>query len=625
MKLRKKAFTLTELLVIVIVLGVLAAVAVPKFSRVLETRKTTEAEDLLSAVRTEQEHRCLSGKSYTATRSLLPMTDKTQSKFYALGLKAKGAVAARGDAKDYELRILYNSGEMCCSGAGCDALNKSYARCGPDWGGGSDECAPNGPEEPVVPPQTDPCETNPNSCACPAYAAAHACECRGECTPCEEDPVSCACNPQQEKCCSEKEMWNNVTKKCETKDDCKAGTQYIGTTNKYSLDTCDGDISAKYTCTGSYRGTCIDVYSGLPQAKALTSYARDPFAGFGGLELAQSVPSRIPPGQTTPMDPDLKIDDPMGVLCPDGRLAHSLAECSASGGGVVVDKGDGSVEAVIYYSKRKVICCGSGETDDKLCDENAQTCLAQGKIFKQGGMFKDGCGCLVCPENQITQDGLTCQSRTPCGDTCPAGYIRSPDVQYQEQGSCCVKDTCTSKPWWGCGGLTPGKCAAGGWDGGTEWFGEAPDYISTYKCLDKDNQPCQSPNCKLPSCADNAFFRRYMGLCCKSALGNRPECCGCAEMMPHDWCGTPPPGQVCEMKCKKCKNALGNACSGCGAMSALPGFDTPPDGYIPTPGEGGLLDYHQGHISTETQVESQTPDISLKGSGSRNQGRLATP
>ena len=53
-KMRKKAFTLTELLVVVIVLGVLAAVAVPKFSRVLETRKTSEAEEIFSAVRTEQ-------------------------------------------------------------------------------------------------------------------------------------------------------------------------------------------------------------------------------------------------------------------------------------------------------------------------------------------------------------------------------------------------------------------------------------------------------------------------------------------------------------------------------------------------------------------------------------------
>ena len=55
---KKKAFTLTELLVVVIVIGVLSAVVLPKFNKVIETRKTTEAEEMMAAVRTEQERRC---------------------------------------------------------------------------------------------------------------------------------------------------------------------------------------------------------------------------------------------------------------------------------------------------------------------------------------------------------------------------------------------------------------------------------------------------------------------------------------------------------------------------------------------------------------------------------------
>ena len=61
---KKKAFTLTELLVVVIVIGVLAAIVLPKFSKVMETRKTTEAEELMAAVRTEQERRCALDKPY---------------------------------------------------------------------------------------------------------------------------------------------------------------------------------------------------------------------------------------------------------------------------------------------------------------------------------------------------------------------------------------------------------------------------------------------------------------------------------------------------------------------------------------------------------------------------------
>lgn len=70
---KKKAFTLTELLVVVIIIGVLSAVVLPKFNKIIETRKTTEAEELMAAVRTEQEKRCALDKDYLADiSSMLP-------------------------------------------------------------------------------------------------------------------------------------------------------------------------------------------------------------------------------------------------------------------------------------------------------------------------------------------------------------------------------------------------------------------------------------------------------------------------------------------------------------------------------------------------------------------------
>ena len=72
-KSKKKAFTLTELLIVVIVIGVLSAAVLPKFNKVIETRKTTEAEDLMASVRTEQEKRCALDKRYLTQMS--EMTD----------------------------------------------------------------------------------------------------------------------------------------------------------------------------------------------------------------------------------------------------------------------------------------------------------------------------------------------------------------------------------------------------------------------------------------------------------------------------------------------------------------------------------------------------------------------
>ena len=137
---QKKAFTLTELLVVVIVLGVLAAVAVPKFTRVLETRKTTEAEEIFNAVRTEQENRCVFGKEYLTDKSqvsLLAGADNSAN--YTYSLTEQGIVASSG--KGYQLKMLsYKDGQICCEGEYCGNLNKRYPSCS-ELSVGVDECA----------------------------------------------------------------------------------------------------------------------------------------------------------------------------------------------------------------------------------------------------------------------------------------------------------------------------------------------------------------------------------------------------------------------------------------------------------------------------------------------------
>ena len=168
-RLFQKAFTLAELLIVVIVLGILSAVAVPKFSRALETRRTTEAEDILSAVRTEQEYRCVQGKNYQMDwGNLQAVASAKDSKNYSYSLTATGAKAT--SAKGYSIAMpAYQNGQLCCEGDYCSSLNKNYPACA------------------AVPTPEDACAGAPlsackdparmNTCHCPDYALAHLNEC----------------------------------------------------------------------------------------------------------------------------------------------------------------------------------------------------------------------------------------------------------------------------------------------------------------------------------------------------------------------------------------------------------------------------------------------------------------
>ena len=126
----KRAFTLTELLIVVIVIGVLSAVTLPKFTRVIENRKVTEAEEMMSAVRTEQERRCAMDKPYTLNfDNLSDVVSSSNTKNYTYSLQAEG-VSAQSNKGDYTLKMLsYQDGSFCCEGDDCTKLNKNYPSC----------------------------------------------------------------------------------------------------------------------------------------------------------------------------------------------------------------------------------------------------------------------------------------------------------------------------------------------------------------------------------------------------------------------------------------------------------------------------------------------------------------
>lgn len=84
----KGGFTLLELIIVVIVIGILASLGLPRYIRLTEKGRTTEAKNLLSSIRDAQIRYATQWGAYTTNMSALDVN--LQAKYYAYAAVTNG-------------------------------------------------------------------------------------------------------------------------------------------------------------------------------------------------------------------------------------------------------------------------------------------------------------------------------------------------------------------------------------------------------------------------------------------------------------------------------------------------------------------------------------------------------
>ena len=93
----RKGFTLVELAVVIVIIGVLAAFGVPRFLKSVERSKAAEAFAYLAAVRSSQERYQAQNGIYSSDITLLDIKASTP-KYFTVGTVAAGSTSSLQDS-----------------------------------------------------------------------------------------------------------------------------------------------------------------------------------------------------------------------------------------------------------------------------------------------------------------------------------------------------------------------------------------------------------------------------------------------------------------------------------------------------------------------------------------------
>lgn len=120
---KKTGFTILEVIVVVIILGVMASLAMPKLTGSIERTKAQEAVGILTSLRSAQLLYQQETGSFTSSIANLGVTISTPQNFNAPTVSTSSAAVAsivRGTGATYTLSI-NSAGTISCSGSSCGA------------------------------------------------------------------------------------------------------------------------------------------------------------------------------------------------------------------------------------------------------------------------------------------------------------------------------------------------------------------------------------------------------------------------------------------------------------------------------------------------------------------------